>query len=396
MSDTSGTDVSTPDDGAPDDVASTPTTALAERFLELAANDFAGYSPVYERIARAIADDEASLALLLDAAPVGRTPVLALAATHHLVLGGAGGALPDIYAGRADADPWPPFRDLLHSHHAEVLHLMRTRSIQTNEVGRSAALLPALGRVAAERARAGDDRPLALVEIGPSAGLNLFLDRFGVTYRRAGAVVAQVGDATSAVQLSCELRGPSDPDLSDLPPRLAVRTGVDLSPVDVTDDDACRWLSACVWPGVPDRPARLAAAIQMARTDPPTLLTGDATTDLEPLVAALPHDVVPVVVATWALAYLGRDGRAAVLAALDRIGVARDLALVTAEEPRITPWIPPVPTEIAACGDADGDGTGTVLGLRTWRDGTATDTLLALCHPHVRWMAWATSGSLDE
>ena len=70
------------------------------------------------------------------------------------------------------------------------------------------------------------------------------------------------------------------------------------------------------------------------------------------------------------------------------LSTGRDLVLVTAEEPHSTPWIPTVPDSIAACGDADGDGTATVLGARTWRAGAVTDEVLALCHPHVRWMAW--------
>ena len=144
-----------------------------------------------------------------------------------------------------------------------------------------------------------------------------------------------------------------------------------------------------MWPGVPDRPERLAAAIAVARLDPPHLVTGDAVTDLAPLVAALPDDVLPVVVSTWALAYLGRDGRARRAGRPRRASErSRDLALVTAEEPRITPWVPAVPAAVAACGDAEGDGTATLLGLRTWRDGAAHDEALALCHPHVRWMAW--------
>jgi hypothetical protein len=144
---------------------------------------------------------------------------------------------------------------------------------------------------------------------------------------------------------------------------------------------------------VPDRPERLAAAIGLARLDPPRLVVGDAITDLAPLVAALPDDVLPVVISTWALAYLGRDGRAAVLAALDEVGATRDLAVVSAEEPRITPWVPAPPPAVEACGDADGDGTGTLLGLRTWRGGEAHDEALALCHPHVRWIAWVPGGA---
>jgi hypothetical protein len=362
--------------------------ALAARCIVLADDDFAGYSPIYERIARELADDDDALALLAGTAPVGRTPVLALAAVHDIVLAEPDGPLAAIYAGRVVTDPWPPFRELLLDRSADVLDRMATRSIQTNEVGRSAALLPALAAARAEAVAAGDERPLALVELGPSAGLNLLLDRYAVTYRRGDDVVATVGDPASPVRLECEVRGPAEPVLDGLPVPIGSRVGLDISPVDVTDPDARRWLSACVWPGVPDRPERLAAAIELARLDPPHLVVGDAVTDLAPLVASLPHDVLPVVISTWALAYLGRDGRSAVLASLDEVGTTRDLALVSAEEPRITPWVPALPAAVEACGDADGDGTGTLLGLRTWRGGEAHDEALALCHPHVRWIAW--------
>jgi hypothetical protein len=304
--------------------------------------------------------------------------------------------LAGIYAGRSAADAWPPFRELLQARSSEVLRRMRTRSIQTNEVGRSAALLPALAAVRARAIAVGDHRPIALVELGPSAGLNLLLDRYGMTYRRHGVVIVTAGDPGSPVQLDCEVRGPGVPPPTDLPVPIASRVGLDLSPVDVTDGDARRWLSACVWPGVPDRPERLAAAIGLARLDPPRLVVGDAITDLAPLVAGLPDDVLPVVISTWALAYLGRDGRAAFLTSLDQVGTSRDLVLVTAEEPRVTPWVPALPAEVRACGDAEGDGTGTVLGSRTWRGGSVHDEALALCHPHVRWIAWVPGAGVTR
>ncbi len=406
VSDPTGTEVSAREPVAGRAVARVPappsaradTSALAARFRTLADDDFAGYCPIYDRIARAIADDEASLALLLDAAPVGRTPVLALAAVHDLVLADPGGDLATIYDGRSAADPWPAFRRLLHGQAPAVLRRMRTRTIQTNEVGRSAALLPALSWVRADGGAAADDRPLALVEVGPSAGLNLLLDRYAVTYRRGGQVTATAGDPASPVRLACELRGPADPPLDHLPAPIAARVGLDVAPVDVTDDEACRWLRACVWPGVPDRPERLAAALEVARRNPPRLVTGDAVTDLAPLVAGLPDGVLPVVIATWALAYLGGDGRAALVGALDELGATRDLVLVTAEEPRITPWVPEAPVEAVTgdAGGAGGEGTPTVLGARCWRAGQVTDDVLALCHPHVRWMAWTASPTAGE
>jgi hypothetical protein len=367
--------------------------ALAARFAQLAADDFAGYCPIYERIALEIADDEASLSLLFEVAPVGRTPILALAAVHDLVLRDPSSPLAAVYAGRSDADAWPLFRQLLHDDRSAVVERMRARSIQTNEVGRAAALAPAFSWVRAGALAAGDDRPLALVEVGPSAGLNLLLDQFAIAYERTGATVATVGDEGSPVRLRCELRGPSTPPLPGEMPPIASRTGLDLAPVDVLDDDACRWLAACVWPGVPDRPERLAAAIALARRDPPTLVAGDAVTDLVPLLDDLGDDVLPVVFSTWALTYLGRDGRASMLRALDAFGAERDLVMVTAEDPRMTPWVPGLPAAVATEGDADGDGTATVLGARTWRAGTTADAVLAVSHPHMRWMAWADEGN---
>jgi hypothetical protein len=105
--------------------------------------------------------------------------------------------------------------------------------------------------------------------------------------------------------------------------------------------------------------------------------------DLASLVAGLPDEVLPVVVSTWALAYVNEPGRRQLLEGLDGVGAMRDLALVTLEEPRFTPWLvdPAVPT-------ATGDGTRTVLGLRQWQAGESRNRSLALCHPHGRWMHW--------
>jgi hypothetical protein len=364
--------------GAPaDDVAD-----LAARLLLLADQDFAGYSPVYDRIARALAEDPASLGVLLGIAPVNRTPVLALAATRHIVLAEPSSLLARIHAGTSDADPWPPFRDLLHERQEEVRATMAARSIQTNEVGRAAALLPG-----AAAALGAGPSPWALVEVGPSAGLNLLLDRFSVTYTDAtGAVVHAAGPAGSPVQLRCELRGPGRPAAYEPSGPIAWRAGLDLAPVDVTDPDERRWLTACLWPGIPERPERLAAALELAAADPPPLRSGDAATDLEALLDEVPADLAIVVSSTWALAYLSGEGRRAVAATIDRVGVRREITLLSAEAANVTPWVPPTRADR---GEFDGaDGTPTVLGVRRWTAGERTDRALAVMHPHGRWMAW--------
>jgi hypothetical protein len=364
--------------GAPaDDVGQ-----LAARFVLLADQDFVGYSPVYDRIARALAEDRDSLGLLLGIAPVNRTPVLALAATRFVALGDPSSPLGRVHAGTSDDDPWPPLRDLLHERTDEVRAAMAARGIQTNEVGRAAALLPGAAAVLGS-----DPAPWALVEVGPSAGLNLLLDRFSVTYTDAdGQVAGTAGPPSSPVQLRCELRGPGRPDAYEPTGPIAWRAGLDLAPIDVTDPDQRRWLTACVWPGIPERPERLAAALELAAADPPPLRTGDAATDLEDLLDEVPPGLPIVVTATWALAYLSSDGRRAVADAVDRAGTRRDITLLSAEAANVTPWIPPVTAQVEGTDGAD--GTPTVLGARRWAGGTRTDRSLAVTHPHGRWMAW--------
>ena len=359
---------------------------LRSLFLDLLDSDIVGYCPIYERITSALADDSDTLDLITEhRMGSSRTPVLFLGATHDLILRDPSSTLAAIYRGEIDDDPWPPFRQLVHSHQSAITDCMRTRTTQTNEVGRSANLLAVYASVSRELTDRGDDRPLAIIEIGPSAGLNLLADRYRIDYVRGDRIVTSAGDPTSSVQLRCELRG-------DTPFRgvagmhdIALREGLDPAPIDITDPDDARWLRACVWPGIPERPERLAAAIEIARQEPPHLRRGDAVQDLGDLLEQLPNDVFPIVTSTWVLAYLSRPDRLRVCELIDGFGSTRDMAFVTGEAPSSAPWVPALTTVQLAVRD---DGTPTVFGVRTWFDGHCHTSARALCHPHGRWMAW--------
>ena len=361
---------------------------LSELFLFLAENDFSGYSPVYESLARSVAIDRQLLRFVESSAHPnarrGRVPVLFFAATHDRVLANPESDIAAIYRGDLTEDPMPAFLALIDAERDAIVANMRTRSVQTNEVGRSSAIAAGLSVV-------GGARELALVELGPSAGLNLLVDRWHIDYTRDDESVFGVGPIDSPVRLQCELLGPHDPPSAPVGP-ITRRTGVDPSPIDAADPDQARWLQACIWPGVVERAERLAAALRVAAAEPPDLLRGDGVTDLAPLVATVADDQVPVVLSTWALAYVPTEGRTRIFDELDEIGSTRDLAILTLEEPRFTPWIDALDEIAAMCLDA-GAGTPTVLGLRQWIDGECTSSLLALCHPHVRWMHWLEGGS---
>lgn len=361
---------------------------LADRYRLLADSEFAGYSPLYERLARALADDDEALALVASLRPareipVGQLPVRLFACVHELTLAEPDLELAERYRGAAGGDgtgpdPWPAFRSLLFARPDDLAELLGRRAIQTNEVGRTSALVPALTDVQ----RRFGERPLSLVEIGPSAGLNLLADRYRVAYSDGRTT----GPPDAALTLRCQVLGPTAPPLptAGVPLDIAARFGIDTAPIDVTDPEACRWLEACVWPDVADRAERLRTAIAIARTEPPTLWRGDALDLLGPTIDQVPADSVAVVVSTWVLAYLAPADRLRVHDQLAELARSRDVALVTAEYPKVTPWVP-APKRAPAVEEGK---AATLVGLAAWQDGTETATPLAWMHAHGLWIDW--------
>src|SRR6476661_3256212 len=260
---------------------------LAARFLRQAGGQFREDAPFYERLARGVAADPDLLALAALTRPDQDPPLLLLAAVHYLLLQDPREPLAAYYPSVAGAaalpgDPFPLFRAFCLRRRAAIAAILATRRVQTNEVQRCASLLPAFGVVA----QAGGGRPLALVELGPSAGLNLFWDRYSYDYGPAG----RAGDAASAVRLRCEPRGDQAPPLPRPLPRVASRVGVDLDPVDVRDPAAVLWLRALIWPGGEARAEQLERAVALAREDPPRLVAGDALALLPRMLDEAPRD----------------------------------------------------------------------------------------------------------
>lgn len=266
---------------------------VARLFDLLADADFKGTSPLYERLARECAREPEVLALLLAAPLPDRMPHLLFAAVQYLLL--ADGSDPLIAFG---AESIRGFRTYCLDHRAAIEELVATRFTQTNEVGRCAALLPCLAAVAA-----AEHRPLAVIEVGCSAGLNLGFDR----YRYAYAPGAEVGPPDSAVVLRPELRGDGVP--TPTMPEVRWRRGLDRRPVDVTSEDEVRWLRACIWPEQRWRVELLDRAVSIARRDPAVIVTGDAVDDLPALVAAAPADAAVCVVHTATLMYFPEPAR---------------------------------------------------------------------------------------
>ena len=368
-------------------------TGLAAHFATFAEVAFRRL-PLYRHLAEGVAQDQEVAERLLLARPRQRWFTLLMASVHDRLLAGVGpgGVADDPLAawyrsitddprtvGVGADDPWPHFRRLALDDDLVAANLTN-RATQTNEIGRCLALLPALGGVAADV-----DLPLALVEVGASAGLNLRFDHYGYRYRSAdpasGAVIELNGDAD--LMMETTWRGPNRPPVPSTMPAVAHRAGVDLHPIDVTDEVAGRWLVACQWPEQPERLERCRRAVGLAAVDPPSIRRGDATATLATLIDEVPDHVHPVVVATWFLAYLEPADQRAFLRELDRIAQRRDITLVFEEQPVEVPGLDPPPRP-----DGKFDPGPTALCRYDWRNGRRTTVRLADQHPHVRWLEW--------
>lgn len=262
--------------------------STSETYRRFAALEARGNSPCYERWAEGIAQDEEILQLIEELPPGKRQPNLVLGAARFT------GAEPSDFAA---------FRDWLLTHWPSVRSVAMVRATQTNEIGRCAVLLPLLAAL---------PQPLALIEVGASAGLCLFPDRFSYRYGETWDIHPRGGPG--ATVLACAANG--NMPLPHAMPAVIWRSGIDLNPLDVEDGESVRWLEALVWPEQQARRDRLAAGIAVARADPPRIVRGDLNANITGLVRealeALPESQGTVVVFHSAvLAYLDAASREA-------------------------------------------------------------------------------------
>src|SRR3989475_2779397 len=217
---------------------------MAERFRYFAGKIYADRSPLYTNLALRVADDTELLRIAASAQEKAALPNLFFAAVHLLLLKGEHHQLAAFYPSlnnssrRTDAD-YPYFRSFGLEHREEIRQIMMTHSVQTNEVGRCAVLVPAFELVAAQTKR----QPMAIVEIGSSAGLTLLWDHYRYRYGNG----LECGDPNSPVKIECSLRGEMRPPIPGQLPKLASRTGIDLSPIDVNNAENVLWLQALRW-----------------------------------------------------------------------------------------------------------------------------------------------------
>jgi hypothetical protein len=354
-------------------VLADPIDDLAQWWIGFADATFRGYSPLYDRISRAVATDREILEMIYPAPPAAHMPTVLLGAVHYLLLAGVEDPLNDVYDGRSDADPGPLFVAFVHAHRTEIEPLLSTRHTQTNEVGRCSAIVPGL-RVVADRIGG----PLALIDVGCSAGLNLRCDHYNIDYGPAGSA----GPIDAAVRLTCEIVGGRPPVSNEALP-IASRVGIDADPVDISNEANARWLLACIFPDT-GRLEHTAAAIREAQTDPQRIVSGNALDVLPDVLREIPSDVVPCLVTTQAFVYFSIEQRKEFGELLDDAArdVDRTIAWISCEVPDIIEDLGPLDPP------PDDRALTTALGLVTFTPYGRRAEVLGYAQPHGAWLDW--------
>ena len=275
--------------------SSTPGTvadreATAEWYRRFA-GEARGQSAIYEEWALGVAGDPIVIGALQELPRPKRQPNLLFAVSRLL--------------GAADG-PYAEWRAWTLANWSAVRDGVRSRSTQTNEPGRCAALLPLLGRI---------DSPIALLEVGSSAGLCLYPDRYSYDY---DDVRLNPADGPSTVVLKCATTGA--PPVPLRMPDIVWRAGIDLDPLDTAHPGDMLWLETLAWPEQHDRRERMRSAAAIVRSDPPLMVQGDATEALAALAGCAPAGATLVVVSAGVLVYLSPVERERFAAAVHALG----------------------------------------------------------------------------
>ena len=298
--------------GNADDLAT-----IARRYQRFATTEARGLSPVYEALALAVAGSPAMLEFLATLPSERQQPNLFLAATRKVA---------GVPRDRQELEA------VVGTHADRIREVMLSRTTQTNEPARCAVLLPALARLR---------QPLALIEVGASAGLCLLPDRYGYDYGRHRI------DGPSSAPLPSPVFSCVANEATPLPTMLPLvkwRCGLDLNPLDVASATEMAWLETLVWPGQELRAQRLREAIKVAQADPPKVFQGDLLSDLPSVVQRAPKDAQLVVFHTAVLGYVAskpdRDAFARMVRQTGAVWISNEAPSVFPELLRSAPPAP--------------------------------------------------------
>ncbi|MDV2685975.1 DUF2332 domain-containing protein [Alkalihalophilus lindianensis] len=343
---------------------------LSKRFIIFANVECAGRSVLYETLSKEIAKDEALLTLCSHARAGQPVPNLLFGAVHYLLLSGEKDVLADYYPSlvaqpKRTKEAFIPFKTFCENHKEQIQTLLQTKLVQTNEVRRCSYLYPSFSAIY-EKAK----RPLALIEIGTSAGLQLLWDYYRYSYEET----EEFGNLNSPVHIHSQVKGENVPALLKDRPQIEARYGIDLHINDLTNEDDYLWLKALIWPEQHTRRALFDAAAMCVAENKESLhlIEGDGVELLPSIVADISDDAAICVFHTHVANQMPQEVKQRLQVTIKEIGQRRDIYHLYNNM-------------------SDGD-----LHLDSYQNGTFQSERVAETDGHGEWFSWKRSSKVTS
>ena len=269
-----------------------------------------------------MAEDEDLILIARNAQQGQPIPNLFFAAVQFLLLKKSDSELVGYYPSmcpdpRPVNESFPIFKSFCLDHRAEIEHILRTRLVQTNVIRRSSYLYPDFCLIS--NLAAG--RPLSILEIGASAGLNLMWDKFAYNYGD-GEIR---GVKNSQVMVRSSFRGNVQPAFPDEIPTIESRMGIDLNVINLRDQNERLWLRSLIWPEHTERIEIQERAIELFLNDPPKMVNGDAVKLLPQLLQDTPSGGVACVFHTHVANQIPKEGKMRLFDNFEEYGQRHDV-----------------------------------------------------------------------
>ncbi|WP_054028453.1 DUF2332 domain-containing protein [Bacillus sp. FJAT-28004] len=293
---------------------------LSERF-KVFATECKGSSRLYEQLSLAIAADDELLHIASYCGEGQPVPNLFFAAVHYLLLKGTDHELQEFYGSLVDHPreaeaAFPYFRLFCLQHNNEIIPIVQSKLVQTNEVRRCAYLYPAFCSMY-EKIK----KPLALIEIGTSAGLQLIWDKYGYQYNTS----ERYGNIDAELVLHSKVHGDIRPYLLKHSPPVIARIGIDLHVNNLEDPEDNLWLKSLIWPEHNERIVNFEKAGACLRGQSIELIQGNGVKRLAEIASKITEDGVIGVFHTHVANQMTHEDKVELTDRIKKIGQERDI-----------------------------------------------------------------------
>jgi hypothetical protein len=294
---------------------------LSERFKNFAKRECRGSSELYEYLSLKIAEDDEMLELSSYAREGQPVPNLFLGTVHYLLLKGKEHDLKEYYQSivespRGIEDSFAHFKDFCQLYREEIISILKSKLVQTNEVRRCAYLYPSFCFIYNKV-----KKPLSLIEIGTSAGLQLLWDKYCYSYGNNEVY----GNKHSNVHITAEIKGDNIPSFLLNSPPIASRVGLDLHINDLANSEDYLWLKSLIWPEHQERRELFENAANLFYKNPVKLIEGDGIALLADVVEQIPENTTICIFHTHVANQIPEDSKYELIEKIKIIGSKRDV-----------------------------------------------------------------------